>query len=150
MNSLLVSLEAWHWLSAGIVLLLLEVLGAAGFLLGMGIAAIVVSLLMVILPDLSWQWQFTLFAALSVICTVAYWRYFRSFNQATDQPLLNNRAATLIGQRATVIEAINNGRGKVQIQDAFWAVECTQDLPEGAKVAVTGAKGMTLQVKAIT
>lgn len=149
MAAFLMNLEAWHWLSAGILLLLLEVLGAAGFLLGLGLGALCVALLMALVADISWQWQFTIFALMSVLCTVAYWRYFRDFNQATDQPLLNNRVAALMGQRAAVVEVMAGGRCKVQIQDALWSASCADTVSEGDAVTIVAANGMDLVVEPV-
>jgi membrane protein implicated in regulation of membrane protease activity len=42
---------------------------------------------------------------------------------------------------------IVDGRGRVQIADAFWEV-AGPELPAGAHVRVTGADGMTLTVEA--
>ncbi len=142
----LLNLEPWHWLSAGIFFLLLEVLGTAGFLLGLGFGALTVALFMVFFPAISWQWQFSIFALMSVLSTVAYWRFFRRFNQATDKPFLNNKQAALIGQRAIVVEAIEAGRGKVQIQDALWTALSEEDIAENSAVKIVGASGMELQV----
>jgi len=43
--------------------------------------------------------------------------------------------------------AIVDGRGRVQIADAFWEV-AGPELPAGVQVRVTGADGMTLTVEA--
>lgn len=150
MADFLMNLEAWHWLSAGILLLLLEVLGAAGFLLGLGLGALCVALLMAVIAGISWQWQFTIFALMSVVCTVAYWRYFRAFNQATDQPLLNNRVAALIGQRAVVVQVLEGGRYKVQIQDALWSATCSGSVKEGSAVTIVAANGMELVIEPVS
>ncbi len=149
MMNFLLSLESWHWLSAGIFFVLLEALGTAGFLLGLGFGALSVALFMAIFPAISWQWQFSIFALMSVLSTIAYWRFFRGFNQATDKPLLNNKVAALIGQRAVVVEAIVAGKGKVQIQDALWTATAEEGIEEGRAVTIVGANGMELRVQSI-
>jgi membrane protein implicated in regulation of membrane protease activity len=142
------NLQAWHWLTLGIFVLILELLGAGGFLLGIGFAALAVSGLMAVIPGMGWHWQFVLFAVLSVLITLVYWKKFRRFNEKTEQPLLNARIQRLIGRKATLITPLTNGSGKVQIEDALWVVSCAQDLPQGAIVTITGAEGMTLLVEA--
>lgn len=143
----LASLEPWHWLSLGMLILILEVLGAGGFLLGIGVAALAVALLLAIFPELAWYWQFILFAMLSITITLVYWKKFRRFNNKTEQPLLNSRTARLIGRSVSLLTPIQNGTGKVQIEDALWTVSSAEDLAQGVVVDIVGAEGMTLLVK---
>jgi membrane protein implicated in regulation of membrane protease activity len=128
------------------LILILEVFGAGGFLLGIGVAALVVALLLAIFPGLTWHWQFILFAVLSVVITLVYWKKFRKFNNKTEQPLLNSRTARLIGRSVSLLTPIENGTGKVQIEDALWTVSCPEDLPQGTIVDIVGADEMTLLV----
>jgi membrane protein implicated in regulation of membrane protease activity len=81
--------------------------------------------------------------------TLLYWKRFKNFNEKTEQPLLNSRIKNLIGRQTPLIKAIESGQGKVQIEDALWTVACTQNLPIGAIVKVTGAEGMVLLVEPI-
>ena len=143
----LASLEPWHWLSLGMLILILEVLGAGGFLLGIGVSALIDAAVLAVFPGLVWYWQFILFAVLSIAITLGYWKKFRRFNNKTDQPLLNSRTARLIGRSVSLLTPIQNGTGKVQIEDALWTVTCNDDLPQGSIVDIVGADGMTLLVK---
>lgn len=142
-------LQAWHWLCLGIVVLLGELLGAGGFLLGIGASAILVALLKFLMPDLVWYWQFIIFGVLSILLTLIYWKRFKNFNEKTEQPLLNSRIQNLMGRQTALIKAIENGQGKVQIEDALWTVSSTQNLPIGTIVKVTGADGMVLLVEPV-
>lgn len=143
----LTTLESWHWLSLGMLILILEVLGVGGFLLGIGFSALIIALLLLIFPQLQWYWQYVLFACFSVVITIIYWKKFRKFNDVTESPLLNSRTAQLIGRNASLITPIQNGTGKIQIQDALWTVSCSEDLTVGTVVDIVGADGMTLLVK---
>jgi inner membrane protein len=142
-------LQAWHWLCFGILILLGELLGAGGFLLGIGASALVVSLLQFMFPGIVWYWQFVIFAAMSVLLTLIYWKRFRKFNEKTEQPLLNSRIQNLLGRQAALIKAIENGQGKVQIEDALWTVSYKQNLPTGTIVKIIGAEGMVLSVEPV-
>ncbi len=142
-------LESWHWLSLGILLLLGEVLGAGGFLLGLGIGALLVALMVSVLPGLSWQAQLVWFGVLSIVSTLVYWKRFRALNQATDQPLLNNRAERLVGRKVEILEPVVNGKGKVQIEDALWTVLADDDIEVGVAVEIVATKGMELLVRAV-
>lgn len=144
----LMTLTPWHWVALGFFVLILEVLGAGGFLLGIGFGAILVAILVSVV-DLSWQTELVLFSILSIVSTIVYWKYFRANNTVTEDPLLNNKAARLVGKRAVVIEPIEGGTGKVQIHDALWSASADSNINEGVTVKITDYNKMTLQVTPI-
>lgn len=65
-------LSYWDWLALGVILLILEVFGAGGYLLWIGMAAAAVGVLTFILPQMPWELQFLLFG-LFAIATALYW-----------------------------------------------------------------------------
>ncbi|GAA6152950.1 NfeD family protein [Pseudoteredinibacter isoporae] len=142
-------ITAWHWLILGVVLLILEMLGAAGFLLGIGVGALLTALIAGVLSGISWQAQLLCFAVLSVAATWLYWARFRHINEATDQPLLNSVDARLLGKEALVLEDMSANKGRVQIGDSLWVIEADEDYPANTKVKVVAVDGMTLKVEAL-
>lgn len=140
-------IEPWHWLSLGMLILILEIFGAGGFLLGIGISALLNAVILFLFPGLVWYLQFMIFAVMSVVITLVYWKRFRNFNNKTEQPLLNSRMARLVGRSASLLTPIENGVGKVQIEDALWTVTCDEDLAQGVIVNIVGVDGATLVVK---
>lgn len=142
------SLTGWHWLAFGIAVLLLETLGIGGILIGAGGGAILLALVLAFV-DMSWQWQLVLFGVFSMIGTGIFWRFFRVKPADNATSKLNNRRAQLIGMRASLLHAVQSGRGKVQIQDALWTVSCEEDLPQGTLVEVVGYDDSALHVKKI-
>jgi len=142
-------ISSWHWASLAIILLVLEILGSAGFLIGSAIAAFLMAAIIAITPDMNWKWQLAIFSTAAVIFSLIYLKRFANFNEKTDQPNLNNRAAQLIGKRYTLTEAIVNGQGRIQISDTFWKVSCDNDLEATTQVEVTGVDSMTLIVKSV-
>ena len=141
-------LAPWHWAVLGLVLLVLEVIGFAGFMLGVAAAAFVTGFALWLNPELHWHWQLGIFSVLGVSLSVGYWHWFRNFNQRSDRPLLNNRAAQLIGQQYPLSTDINNGRGRIQVGDTLWQVHCDAELKAGDVVLVTGVEGLDLLVEA--
>jgi membrane protein implicated in regulation of membrane protease activity len=142
------SLTGWHWLALGIALLLLETLGIGGILIGMGAGAIGVALLLAVVK-ITWQWQLVLFGAFSLVGTFIFWKYFRVKPAENATSTLNNRKAQLVGMRASLLQPVQSGRGKVQIQDALWTVTCTEELAKGALVEVVGYDDVSLHVKRV-
>jgi membrane protein implicated in regulation of membrane protease activity len=141
--------EPWHWLVLATVLLIAEALGTGGFLIGLAMAAFLQGIVAVYYENLSWDFQLIIFAANAIIFTVIYWKFFRKFNEATDSPDINNRAAQLIGHSFDITEPIRHGEGKVQIGDSLWRIRCPTELVVGALVKVVGSDGMVLLVEQI-
>lgn len=146
MLELLQAIQPWHWLALGIVLLAIEVSLSTEILLGIGIGALLVAIMLWVVP-LGWQMQLVWFAVYSVIATLIYWKYFRAKMQRTEAPLLNNKTAQLVGKKVPLFEPIVNGSGKVQIADALWRVKANQDAAKDTVVTIVGAEGMTLVVE---
>lgn len=134
------------WVAIALVLIAAETMAPGAFLLWMGIAAAVVSLIVLVLPGLSLLMQVVLFVVLSVIAVLAYRKWFRRRERPSDQPLLNRRADQLVGRVLELDQAIVDGRGRVKVGDAFWTVS-GPDLPLGSRVRVVAVDGMTLKVQ---
>ena len=139
-------IEFWYWWVAGLAFLAIEVFAPGAFFLWMGIAAGVVGAALLIDPDLSLETQLLIFAVLSVAAVVAWRIYLRKNPPQSDEPSLNRRGAQYIGRSFALSEAIDNGVGKIHVDDTTWKVK-GPDLPEGAKVRVTAAEGTLLVVE---
>jgi hypothetical protein len=141
-------LSFWDWLAFGTVLLILEVFGAGGYLLWIGVAAATVGVITYLFPELPWAWQFIIFALLSVLTAVLWWQRQRSAAKPSDVPGLNRRGSEFIGRSFVLHEAIVGGRGKIKAGDTLWLVSGA-DLPVGAEVRVIGQDGVLLKVEAL-
>jgi membrane protein implicated in regulation of membrane protease activity len=69
----------------------------------------------------------------------------RRTRERSDQPLLNQRGAQVVGRTVRVVEAIAGGQGKVRIADTVWPVR-GPDCAEGSWVKVIAAEGAYLVV----
>ena len=145
---LLRQMSAWHWLIAGGVLLALELLGAAGYLLWLGMAALCVSALQATAPQ-PWQTQWLLFSLLGSCVTALWWRWQRRLLKKKDPAAaINQRNQQLIGQSATLLEAVVDGHSRIRIGDTSWPVRCDTPLPAGSKVIIRQLDGIYLLVSA--
>lgn len=150
MLELLQSLNFWHWIILALVLLGGEALGAAGFMIGISMSALGVALLMATGLINDWQTQFLLFALLSVVASILFWKFFRPDKRIDDAEMINNRAAQLVGRKLILQQTIENGSGRLQIGDTFWRVSAEEDLTEGTRIEVYDCEGMTLLIRKIT
>ncbi len=142
-------LDNYGWWLLALVLIGAEIVAPGYFMLWIGIAAGVMGVVTLIAPAMSALTQAIVFAALAIASCAIYWRFIRPLaEQRDDQPLLNRRAAKLVGQRFVVIEPIVNGRGKVRVGDGSWLAE-GPDAPAGSEVEVIAVDGTALKVRAV-
>lgn len=152
MLELIAANPLWFWLSLGGVLLAAEMLGAGGYLLWSGVAALLVGALIWLLPALAWEWQGVIFAVLTVVVAYLWWYWLRRRSAAASggSPVLNQRNRQLIGTRATLTEPMHNGMGRINIGDSSWRAQAAEDLPAGTEVEVVAVEGVTLVIRAIS
>ncbi len=141
------TLQPWHWLVLGIVLMAAELLLPGFFLLWFGIAAVVVAAVVGLAPELAPSLQLLLFALLALVAVAVYLRFFRRPEEG-DAPALNRRAEQLVGQVFELDGPLRDGRGRVRAGDTLWPV-VGPELPAGAKVRVVGVAGTRLRVEPV-
>ncbi|KQS89705.1 MULTISPECIES: NfeD family protein [unclassified Rhizobium] len=146
---IILELGPWSWWVLGLVLLAAEVVAPGVFLVWIGIAAILTGVVSLLLWEAGfwvWQLQLVFFAALSIAAVFAGRRLLARSGNVSDEPLLNQRGASLIGRTAVLTQPIAEGRGRIRLGDTTWSVE-GPDLPAGTRVKVIGANGGRLTVE---
>lgn len=137
----------YGWWLLALVLIAAEMIAPGYFLLWIGIAAGVMGLVALLVPNLPVLAQAVLFGVFAVVACLVYWKFIRPIaEQRDDQPLLNRRGQRMVGRRVIVCEAIVNGRGKVRVGDGEWLAE-GPDAPAGSEVEVVDVAGTTLRVE---
>ena len=139
--------DHWGWLVFAALLGIGEVLMPGIFLIWVALAAAVTGLLALALP-ISVPVQLLIFA---LLCLVSVWggrRWYSANPVASQDPLLNDRTARLLGEIVTVVEPIDNGRGRVKVGDSVWLCR-GPDAPVGARVRVVGAEASVLKVELV-
>lgn len=138
--------DVFAWAALALLLFAAEALAPGAFMLWLGFAATAVLLAVLFVPGIPLLVQVGAFVVLSFVSIQVYRRWFRRREPQSDRPDLNRRTAALVGEVVVLHEAIVAGRGRVQIADAYWTVT-GPELPAGARVRITGARGMELQVE---
>lgn len=136
----------WAWAGLALMLAVMELIAPGVFFLWLSIAAFATALLAFFTPDLGWQVHLTTFAVLAIIVTWTGRRYVKQHPEPSEDEGLNRRAERLVGHVFILIEAIENGAGRIKVGDGAWRVT-GPDLPQGARVKVVGADGSTLLVE---
>lgn len=142
-------LDFWHWWIFAVVLIIVEILAPTFFALWMAIAAFLTGLLLFLFPEMQWEYQVMIFAVMSVISIVMWRRYYTNNPIATDQPMLNRRGEQYIGRVITLKMPIEDGQGKVQVDDSTWKIEGV-DCPAGTKVKIVKVDNVVFQVEIVS
>lgn len=134
----------WVWLIAAAVLASAEIIAPGVFLIFLAGAAALTAVAAAIGVPFAFQLGlFPLFALASVWFGKRW--YVRNPIKSSD-PLLNDRAARLIGQTVVVVGALEHGSGRVKVGDGVWEAR-GPDAAVGDRVRVIGAIGTCLTVE---
>jgi membrane protein implicated in regulation of membrane protease activity len=139
----------WIWLALGVILLAVEAATSTEWLLWPAVSAGVVAVITALGLALGLPGEIALFAVLTVIATLMSRRLIQRVNPG-DTPDINARDSRLIGQRAQVVQAFVDGRGRVFVSGAEWVAEIEGAAPlAGESVMVEGFEGSKLKVRAV-
>ncbi|MCK5188888.1 MAG: NfeD family protein [Methylococcales bacterium] len=136
----------WYWWVLAVFLLGIEILAPGFFFLWLSLSGFIVGTVLLIIPLTSVEIQLLIFASLSIVSILVWRRYGIQHRPETDHPLLNKRGAQYIGRTFSLIEPIENGRGKIKVDDSIWTVQ-GEDCPLETKVEVVAVKGTLFDVK---
>ncbi len=136
-------LSPWVWAAAAVGLAGIEMLVPGVFMIWLGGAAAATALLAWALAP-GWETQVVIFAVLAGASVIAA-RQLALRPKAAPDATLNRRADRMVGSVVTVVEAIRNGNGRVQVGDSPW-LATGPDLPEGARARVRAINGTTLEI----
>ena len=139
----------WHWLLLGLVLTALELATAGGFyIVFFGVAAIIVSVLVLLDVGGPVWFQLLLFSALAV-ASLLFFRnpLMRRLHLTGGAPDMD----TLAKETGTVLEAMAPGaNGRVEVRGTTWSARNVgaASLPTHARCIVVREERLTLLVKA--
>jgi len=139
-------ISAWQiWLIIGIVLLIVELLNAGFGIICFGLGAFLASILAAC--GLGMYWQLAGFA----LATFLSFLFIRPVmvKWLDAKKAANTNLDNMIGRQATVVEAIESGKGRVAIDGTDWKAVCELDTPilPGTVVTITERQGNTLIVR---
>ena len=139
---------AMVWIIVAVVLGIAELLVPGVFLIFLAIAAGVVGIVTLALPDLPLPAQLGAFAAWSIISVLIGRRWYADYPVETNDPLLNDRTARMVGQIVIVAEPIVDGRGRVRVGDGEWPAS-GPDATLGTRMRVVAVKAGVVELEII-
>lgn len=137
----------WHWIVFGIVLLILEMSTGTFFMLGLGIAAIIVGIIDTLL-DTSFTVELSIWMVFSILAIAAWFKWFRE-PPLTDSGQSNYRLDTL----GIVREDIQpHSRGKVTFDtpvlgNTSWHAISKVDIDKNTRVQIVQINGQLIEVE---
>ena len=134
------------WWVIGIVLVIGEVVLPGTFLIWFAFAAFGVGLIGVVV-DLSGMNQVVVFGLLS-FASLSLGYLMRKRRGDPEVPAFADRTQAYMGKTYTVVEAIENGQGKIQVGDSVWLAE-GEDCPVGGSVKVIDSRGNVLLIDVV-
>lgn len=144
-----IELLFWYWWVLAVFLLIVEMLAPGFFFLWLSIAGLITGIIVWLIPVLSTNVQILIFSVLTVIA-IGLWRYFgkKYIPVESDQPLLNQRGLQYVGRTFNLYEAIENGQGKIKVDDSIWKVH-GEDCEINTKVRVIACRGTVFDVEIV-
>jgi hypothetical protein len=130
------------WGTFALALAAAELVVPGVFLIFLAIAAGLTALVELLVP-MGGAFQLLVFAVLSALSMSAGRLWYLARPATSVDPLLNDRAARLVGRPVTVSEAIVHGEGRVKVDDSSWRAT-GPDAPIGARLTVIKVDGSTL------
>jgi len=135
----------WIWLTLGLLLAALEMLVPGVYLIWIAVAALITGVLTAAF-DVSLPMQAIDFVFLSLIIAFSARRFLKERPIESADPLMNRRGARLVGETATVVQAIEHGSGRVRLGDSEWLAH-GPNVAAGERVRVSGSEGAILLVE---
>ncbi|MBN8838994.1 MAG: NfeD family protein [Sphingomonadales bacterium] len=137
------------WVVAAVALGIAELAIPGVFLIFLAIAAAITGLATFALPDLPLIVQGGSFAAWSVVSVLIGRRWYRDYPVETSDPLLNDRAARVVGATVVVAEPISDGTGRAVLGDGTWPAT-GPDAAAGTHMRIVAVENGVLRLEPLT
>jgi membrane protein implicated in regulation of membrane protease activity len=139
----------WHWIVLGIVVVLLELAVPAFFLVWFGLGALIVGVVLLAAPGLSFAWQVLIW----IVCSLAFiWLWFKVFKPGFYKTRAGMSKGAVIGEIGLVIRDIRPfEKGQIRFQkpmlgDEVWESVADEEIKAGERVKVLDVEGNILKV----
>lgn len=143
-------IQAWHWLTLGMILIVLEIIVPSFTLFWFGLAALIVGIGLWVFPTMAIEIQLMLWVMCSIFITWAWFKWIKPYmHNRTNAGLVRENT---IGQIGIVI-AKQLAHADVMVRFTIpvlgsdeWPCRCNTEVQIGDRVQVTDILGNTLTV----
>ena len=140
------SIEYWHWIAFGAVLIAFEIFAPSAVLLWPGVSAVMIGIVNIAIPETSELWLLAGWGMLSLALAAGWQVYKKRAHLDIPTSTINRRGEQIVGRHFTLTKDIVNGTGELHIDDTRWKVIADHDYSAGVKVRVTAVEGTSLRV----
>ena len=137
----------WLWLIGGTLLGIAEMVLPGVYLMWIGGAAVLTGVLALLLP-IGFAAQFAVFAVATIAAIYLGRKLLNTNPIRSDDPMLNDRVARLIGSTVTATEPVDALQGRVKVGDGVWSARGTNAQP-GDRLRVIAVERGVLIVESI-
>lgn len=136
------------WLIGAVLLSGMELLLPGVFLIWIAVAAALtgIATLLLGIPVIG---QLVLFSLLAIAAVYSARRTYRATGNTSADPMLNDRAARMVGQTVTVTEPVSATGGRVRVGDSEWPAR-GPSTAAGVQVRIIGSTGNQLLVEHVS
>ncbi|HEO99052.1 MAG: NfeD family protein [Campylobacterales bacterium] len=139
----------WHWIVLGIILLIIEMNLGTFFMLGLGVAAILVGVIDMLFGT-TFNTELFVWILLSLLSIAAWFKWFREPHQ-TDSGQSNYRLDTL-GRVLEEIEPHNRGKVKFDspvLGNTIWHATAKVRIAKDTRVRIVQINGQLIEVEPV-
>jgi membrane protein implicated in regulation of membrane protease activity len=148
MSDWLAQQAGFVWLIVAAIFAICELLIPGVYLTFLALGAAATGVLAIVFPEFGAIAQFISFAAWSSVAVAIGKRWYGANPVPSSDPDLNNRAARMIGQTVTVVDAISGGSGRVRVGDGEWPAQ-GPDLAAGARARIVAVLDGVVSVEPV-
>lgn len=135
----------WYWLTAGAILMGLELMVAGVFLIWIGLGAVVTGLSVLLFPALPLTAQIVvLIVAMLGSVLLGIRVQAKRTNDAAST--LNVGLEQFIGRRVIAVTHFESGRGRIKVEDTTYNAHSTEAVAAGDSVSVVGVENGVFHV----
>lgn len=141
-----------HWMGFGIVLMIAELAVGSFFIFWFGLGGLLVGLLMLVFPGLSFTAQILAWALASILFVVLWFRVFKPNKLRTKVGISRDQFSGEIGIVTRPIRAYEKGLVQFQrpiLGDEKWEAFADQEIAVGERVRVVNVEGNLLRVQPV-
>lgn len=141
--------EWWHWVVLGLCLAMAELAVPAFFIVWFGIGAVAVGVVLLALPDLAVATQVLLWAGLSTLLVVFWFRYLKPRTVSA----VGTSAAHVRGEVGVLVSDLcPDTRGQVRFQKPVlgsdvWECYAATPIKAGERVRIVAVEGSYIKVE---
>ena len=146
----MIAMTPTYWLVLGVALIITEVTVPGLVVVFFGLSALVVALLTLLIPSLSNEAAWLLFAVFSVVFLLTLRRWVRKVFTGKRSQVQDELRNDIAGRTAVVVVRIQPDQpGKVEFHGTNWQAVSSETLEPGVQVRIVKQDSITLTVERV-